>query len=501
MTTPLPFEFFGRQRELDQISTFLHAPGPGLTYLRGRRRIGKTELLKRVAATRDNCFYFMGREDESTRKSTRRFATEWDRFTGRRALTRLKVSELTWDVVFEEVGRHAATQAEAPPFAFLLDEVQWLAKRGGGFCGLIKEHWAEWKRPGRFKLILSGSSNHFFHRFTDGETAVLRGLKTHATIWVRPFSLSEIRQYYFSRWSDEEICLVTMMLGGVPYYLENIRPEDNFIRAVNRSVFCRDTLFLEEVDAMLKIETSAVGARRRVREVLACLGQDGATEATIVQGSGHAQDTVHRVLQRLLDYGIVRERRPLGRVKRNRSGVRFYMDDFFLNFYFQVLAPLENRIRGNERGQLFPVEILGSKRGYYIPDFSGKAFELLLARVLARGCDDESERNAGLFDRLGLTTGRYRWGTYWVQGQTQIDLVVEGLDDREVRIIEAKWTNQPVHADPNVLDQVLSKRHRPSTPGPWRTSHHLVLSGGCSSSFQEQADAQGMGVIELSDLF
>lgn len=501
MPRSTPFRFHGRDEELNQVEALLADDGPGLTYVRGRRRIGKTELLKRIQSAHANAFYFMGRDDESNRATLSRFAAEWDRFVGRRWLSRLRSAELTWDEAFRQVGDFARNAPDDSPFIFLLDEVQWLAGRGTGFAGLIKDHWTEWKRPGRFKLILSGSSNRFFHRYTDGEQAVLRGLRTHATIWVSPFSPTEIREYYFPNWTEEEVCLTAMMLGGVPYYLEQIRQDDNFIRAINRALFYRDTIFLEEVDSILKLETSRVSARGRVRTLLACLGQDGTTQATIVRRTGMAQDTVHRIIERLLDYGIVRERRPLGRTKRNRSGVRFYMDDFYLNLHFQLLAPLEARIRANERGLLFPAEALTSRAGYYIPAFTGKAFELLLTTLLEQGQIDESRRNPRLFSKLGLEAGRYRVGTYWDPGTTQIDLVVEGLDDREVRIIEVKWIGREPDASSNLLDQVCGKDHHPSEPGSWRTSRYLALSREGTEGFRAEAKARGVRLIGLGDLF
>ncbi len=495
------FQFHGRTREIRQIDEFLDADGAGFTHLRGRRRIGKTELLKRIQDQRENCFYFMGRDDESNRNTMRRFAKEWDAFTGQRRLTRLRVSELDWDELFREIGAYAAATAERSPLFLLLDEVQWLAKKGIGFCGLIKEHWSEWRKLARFKLIISGSSNRFFHEYADGELAILRGLRTQATIWVRPFTLAEVEQYYFPDWTDEEICLIYMMVGGVPYYLENIHADRNFIRAVNRSVFCRGTIFLEELDAILKLETAKVGARKRIREILASLVQDGATEASIVKRTGFTQDYVHKTLDRLLEYEIVHERRPLGRDRKNRSGVRYYMDDFYLNFYFQVLRPLDSRIRGNERGMLFSAEVLGSGEGYYIQDFTGKAFELLIANIVKEGRDDESLRTQPIFDKLALRAGRYTWGTYWEQGRTQIDLVIEGQQDREMRIVEAKWISKRVDATSDFPDQVLSKRYPAKKRGQWRRSHYLALSKGFTRSFLAKTEEKDIRIIEIGDLF
>jgi predicted AAA+ superfamily ATPase len=493
--------FYGRQRETGQLGLFLDAQGPGFTHLRGRRRIGKTELLKRIRDSRNNCFYFAGRDDENNRSTMKRFAKAWDAFVGERRLTRLRLAELSWDELFEEIGRHLAATSGAGPTILLLDEVQWLSKKGLGFCSVLKEHWGEWKKHGAIKLVIAGSSNRFFHEHTDGEMAVLRGLRTHATIWVRPFTLAEVKQHYFPEWTDEEVCLVYMMLGGVPYYLENVASDANFIRAVNKSIFCRGGIFLEEVDDLLKLEASQTGARARVKQILGSLGQDGATEATVVTRTGLSQAYVHATLERLLDYDLVHERRPLGRRKSNRSGVRFYMDDFYLNFYFQVLRPLESRIRGNERGLLFAAEVLGSKEGYYIPDFTGKAFELLIANTVKEGCHDESARTQRVFDKLGLRSGRYEWGTYWEQGRTQIDLVVAGLDDREFRIIEAKWISRNVDIASTYLDQLLDKRFDVSARRSWRRSDYLALSRGFSTGFRDSATARGVRIIDLADLF
>lgn len=492
-------QFYARDRELAQLTDFLTAQGSGLTHLRGRRRVGKTELLRCIQQQQENCFYFMGRDDESNRAALKRFAIRWDAFTDQRRLTRLKASELSWDDALDEVSRWATRSSPEAPLIMLLDEVQWLSNKGVGFCGLIKEHWPAWKATGRVKLVLAGSSNRFFRDHVDGEMATLRGLRTHATIWVRPFTLAEVRQHYFPRWTHQEVSLAYMMLGGVPYYLENIAAGDNFIRSVNESIFCSGGIFLEEVDAMLKLETSTVGARTRVKEILASLGQDGATQAAIVRRTGLTQDYVHKTLDRLLDHDVVRERRPLGAPKRNRAGVRYHMDDFYLNAWFSLLRPLRSRIRGNRRGLLFPAEVLGSATGYYIPGFSGQAFELLISHVIKAGCDDESARTQPIFERLKLGSGRYQWGTYWEPGRTQIDLVVSGLDDREHRIIEAKWVSGKVNASTDFVRQVLAKQF-PLQRG-WRKSHYLVLSADCTAALRRRAAAQGVTIIGLEELF
>ena len=79
----------------------------GLVYFRGRRRIGKTTLLKKLQKDNPNVFYFIGVADESNRETLSRFAKSWDSFVGKAVLGRYKLTELDWSLAFEQVTNFA----------------------------------------------------------------------------------------------------------------------------------------------------------------------------------------------------------------------------------------------------------------------------------------------------------------------------------------------------------------------------------------------------------
>lgn len=56
------------------------------------------------------------------------------------------------------------------------------------------------------------------------------------------------------KWSLEQAALVYMMVGGIPYYLENVAYGDNFMRAVENTFFVKNSLFLEEAREILSTE-------------------------------------------------------------------------------------------------------------------------------------------------------------------------------------------------------------------------------------------------------
>ena len=109
-------------------------------------------------------------------------------------LSELKKTARTWPKVFDELGKLSSSYGEQVLVVF--DEIQWIAKQKSGFAGVLKHYWSEWKQTTQIKLILCGSSNKFFTKNTDGEFNSLRGLKTFGDIWVRPFSLQEVKESF-----------------------------------------------------------------------------------------------------------------------------------------------------------------------------------------------------------------------------------------------------------------------------------------------------------------
>ena len=244
----------------------------------------------------------------------------------------------------------------------VFDEVQWLAKRGSGFVGLLKEKWLDWELVGNIKVIVCGSSNKFFIDNVGGEEKILRGLKTRSSIWLQPFTLDEVKQYFFPSWSLEEVCLAYMLVGGIPYYLARLNCELGAIRAINQALFSKSGIFLEEIDEVLNVEFNVVGVES-VKLILASLGQSGSSQAGIQKKTGMSQPIVSELISKLVSYGIVYEKKPsFKKSLKNKAGTLFYMKDFFLNTYFQILAPMEGRIRKMNVAYYFLLSVLVQRR-------------------------------------------------------------------------------------------------------------------------------------------
>ena len=500
--------FYGRERELRQLKEMWTTPDAELVFVRGRRRVGKSRLLRQLAmnnsAPGGEVFFFSGRVDETDVACRERFARDFDEFIGTPTLMTLRKNLLTWDKILVAVAEQAKVIAakNGPKMLLVLDEIQWLARRHSGVLGAIKEFWEKTHPVTSVKMILSGSSNRFFAAQVDHAEGVLRGLRTKGDLVVPPFSLEEVAAYYFPNWTKEQVALIYMLVGGVPYYLEQIKDIGNFLRSLNTAMFTSQSIFIDEIDAVLKIETTGKGALENVKRVLGALGQDGSTEARIVANTGLSQSNVHDIIARAESFGIVKERLPFGIKRAKKQDVRYYMDDFYLNSYFQILLPMASRIQGNTKNGMLINHVITSFEGFYVGDFSGKAFELLLLRLLESGACDASKRGAPIFQLMNLGEETYEVGTYWVQNQTQIDIMVSCGADRQVRVLEAKWKGSAMSSvETAELVKAVMKKPFPLPNSTWTRRNFLILSQGSSSTGLDCARDAGVEVISLEQLF
>lgn len=476
-----------RERLHQLINKFLERPGSGLTYVRGRRRIGKSYLLKQVIENHPNSLYFVGAEDSTTELTISRFIKEWSEHSKRVELGRLRKDLQTWDEVFNDISKYLKDLDGT--LLLVLDEIQWIARQKSGFVGLFKATWEEWKSTGKIKVILCGSSNHFFASKTGGDLAILRGLKTYGEIWVEQFSLQAVHDYYFPDWTREQVALIYMLVGGIPYYLEQFIEKENFIRSVNSTLFSAGTIFLDEIDEILKLDFNRSGVQS-VKKVLSAIQIGGSSFKRITEGSTLSKSSVSEYLHKLEDYRLVFRHTQTTTDK----SPRFYMKDFFLHCYFQLLRPLTHQILQNVGNDLvFPHRYIGSKSGYYIPEYSGEAFELLVRTILERREDQL------IIQKLNLRDPNYLIDSFYMPGVRQVDLIVTSHADREIRLIECKWLADTKRVNSQLFQSVAKK----TTPLPkgYSLSRHVVLSKSSDEGLIARGRELGVGVIGLEDLF
>ncbi len=422
-----------RENEFAELTTFAKTKESGFLYVRGRRRVGKSWLLSEWGDQQKNVLFFSGKKDASKAETLQQFVQAWALLSKSNILTEIRSELLSWDRIFSEILIHQKSKNKK--IILIFDEIQWITKDRSGFVGAIKAAWVRFEKTGLVSVIICGSSSKFFSDHVGGEEKILRGIATRAPLWVHPIAFAEFYKMFKNKWNIFEVTLLYMMIGGIPYYLQQIDLQFGFVHAVNAALFAKESIFLSEADELLSLEFNKAGLRR-VKEILSVLSIYGSSQASIREKLKIQTATVSETFEKLTNYDILEKNNFENETKKTiKSGVeeKYYLKDFFLNFYFSSYKKYEPVIQRNSQGKKMVFSDLLNEEGYYIQDFTGKAFENLIRYQL-----EGPFQNQKLLNRLKLSDPDFFVGTYQSKA-AQIDLVVTHRKDRLVRLIECKW--------------------------------------------------------------
>lgn len=463
-------------------------------FLRGRRRIGKSTLLKQIISKSSyKCFYFSGALDEGVESCLSRWVQAWSEFNNETELKNYSKKNLSWIVVFKDLAKFAKQHKKN--FAIFIDEIQWIAKTQTGFVSLLKENWLVLEHLSNVKIIICGSSFRFFHEYTGGEEKILRGLCTHRDLWLEDLSLNEVHKHFVPHWSKEEVIMAYMMIGGIPYYWQQVPENKSFIQSMNQVFFNPETIFLSEPDEILKIEFNKAGLKT-IKEILSALGPLGANVAKIQEKSRIPLSTIQDAIEKLMDYNVLRVKVNFkDKIKKNKNGLMYEVADTFLYFYFNVLQKFKRKILNNDKMDLIFLELLNSNNTLTIENFSGYAFERLLQQLLRK----ELDRDEKIFKSLDLANCDYHVGS--IQSETaQVDVVLQGCSDRKDRWIECRWTKE-VSAISELLSQLQKKVAGDNNQSQENIEKIIITNCNLTKSLQEKARKLQIHFLEIDQLF
>jgi len=400
--------FIGRRRELDTLGHAYDADAGAFVVVYGRRRVGKTFLLREFVCSRP-AIYFHGTHAPRDLQ-LREFLQEAATALSEPLLARL--SNLSWKEAFTACVEQYRGDGK---LVIVLDEFQWMADSSRELAGVLQELWdREWQHDGRVMLVLCGSYVGFMEREVLGRKSPLFGRRT-AQIMLRPFGFREAAAFHPS-YSNADKAKTYFICGGVPHYLEqfdrNASPEQNIAQRILHE---HGPLF-READFLLREEL------REVESYLAILMRlaEGAAAPGELAKTTTVGHSVHYYLKQLVELGYVERIYPLSRARPKRTDVRYVLSDPMLRFWFRFVHPNQSFLQryGGRRG-------LRERVKPQLPAYFGGCFERLCREALPY-----------LHDREGIG-GVGEVGSYWSK-QVQIDLVAHRADEW-TELGECKW--------------------------------------------------------------
>ena len=235
-------EFVDRVKEIDILEQRYKSNKPEFMIIYGRRRIGKTELIKQFTKDKKH-FYFLARKEP--------IELEVDRF-------RKKISEklnifLRETKDFETLFIEILEKIDASQkFIFLIDEFPYLIEAYKPILSIFQSIWDEVLKNENVFLLLTGSSVSMMETEVLGYKSPLYGRRT-GQLKVEPIKINYLNEF-LPNYKIKDILKTYGATGGVPYYLKEFNSKKSFLNNVRDTFFNKSNILYQEAETLLKEE-------------------------------------------------------------------------------------------------------------------------------------------------------------------------------------------------------------------------------------------------------
>ena len=229
-------KLIGRERECEELEWALKSQRSELVVLYGRRRVGKTFLVRRFFGDTYS-FHYVGAHKQKKEVQLQNFKEALERFSGNQDIPEFG----NWHEAFQQLAEYLGNSADKRKILFF-DEMPWMDTKGSEFVDELEYFWANWvQNRDDIVFIACGSATSWMKEKLEENQGGLHNRITHR-IYLRPFYLNECKVYleeHGFEWSDYQILQCYMIFGGVPYYLSLLRPYLSLSENVDTLIFRR----------------------------------------------------------------------------------------------------------------------------------------------------------------------------------------------------------------------------------------------------------------------
>ena len=295
------------------------------TVVVGRRRIGKTALLKKVIENIPSVYLFVSRKSEAL--LCEEFVREIETSLQVRILGEIKTFKILFDYLME--------LSKSRRFTLVLDEFQEFSNINPSIYSDMQNVWDNSKNNSRINLIICGSIYSMMKKIFEHSKEPLFARQTEK-IMVRAFdipTLKEILNDYYPQYSSEDLLAFYLFTGGIAKYVELFVNKKCFTpKKMLNEIFREESFFLSEGKHVLIEEFGKdYGTYFSILSLIASSKNTRNEMETILTTSigGH--------LERLeQDFNLIKKIRPLFSKPATKQ-VRYAIEDNFLNFWFRFI--------------------------------------------------------------------------------------------------------------------------------------------------------------------
>lgn len=312
----------------------------------GRRRIGKTFLIKSFFTAKDCIFFYVsGILNASAKTQLKEFkkaieATFYAQFKS----TKLQ-DPTTWMDALDMLDEAIKQFGSGKKVVLFLDEFPWMAMRKTHLLQALDYYWnRHWSGMPQVKLIICGSAASWIIKNILNNTGGLHNRVT-LRLLLEPLSLLETQTYLSSRdihYQPAQVVELYMCIGGIPYYLNFIEKGLSASQNINQLCFQKNGALLNEFDNLF----ASLFSEHEIHELIIRLiatKREGVAREFIEEKVGLKGGRLSLRLKELEESGFIAAYLPWGK-KRGRY---YKIIDEYTLFYLSWIESLRREYNVN----------------------------------------------------------------------------------------------------------------------------------------------------------
>ena len=402
--------FVDRIEETARLGDALSREKSSLIVVYGRRRLGKSTLIKRVLS--DSDVYFLADRSEGQHQRTllaKVVAQVFPDFD--------KLTYPDWESLFRAVNYRTDKR-----FTLCLDEFPYLVGQSPELPSVLQKLVDE--KQLKYNLVLCGSSQNMMYGLFLDSTAPLYG-RADEIMRLAPICLPYIQEAL----NLDAVSAVEeyAVWGGVPRYWELRETRNSLSDALWHNILSINGTLYEEP---IKLFQDDVKDIVKTSTIMSYIGSGANRLSEIAARCNEPATNLSRPLKKLIDLGFLEKDVPFGIDEKNAKKSLYKIADPFMAFYYQFVVPNRSFI---ELGRRLPLE---QALAAHFSEYVSMHWEKL--------CRDAVTGNMV----NGIVYGKAKrwWGPLLNEDkkpeQVEIDVMAESLDKKYLLVGECKWTNQ-----------------------------------------------------------
>lgn len=434
-------ELIGRTAELGRLRKYLDSGKSEFVAVYGRRRVGKTFLI-RNASEDSFAFFVTGVHEASKQEQLTNFAIALKEYSKSESLNVQK----DWIMAFYELGKYLETLPEGRKIIFI-DELPWMDTPKSGFIAALENFWNSWASVRNdIKLIVCGSATSWMINNLIRNRGGLHNRLTYHLV-LEPFTLNECRQYFLAygfSYTEKQIAECYMAMGGVPYYMSLMDKSLSLAQNMDALFFEKNAPLKNEFSYLYRALFRNPEPHIQIVNALSAKGI-GMTRKELLGKTGLPDNgAFSEALDELELCGFIRSYFPFGRQdsfsgSRQSRDTLFQLMDFYTLFYYKFI---KNNSFQDERFWT---------TSYNSPlhnAWAGLSFEMLCLSHVS-----QIKRSLGI---SGVQTIAGQWRSKSGSGSAQIDLLIDRKDET-VNLCEMKYSSGEFAIDKEYEEKLRDK--------------------------------------------